>query len=443
MRCSLFPVAIIALLVHGEPAVAGSVASVSASFCHASCGAPGQPPDKDHLQRILVRNGASNLLAQAQESAQANDFQNAVTLYRRYLDLNPNDDNAVGELLGVATQHSLPRESESLRLAQEALPRQFRTHETRRFIVLSDADPQWTRQQAERLERAHHQFHRFARRHGLEPLPLEHKLVCILFEHYEEYRQFAIGHDEVADPWIAGYYAPADDRIVFYNVESNPDLLRARTKLSQLEQDMNDIIGEADRAEKSGDSARAETLRHNAAQYHDHMQIERERLESFARQVMTATTVHEAVHQIAFHTRVQSPYVHYPLWISEGMATAFETDTPGQAFGPNHDYPPRRNTFEELLGRQQLLPVAELVQLTDLNGAPSWYVRAVYHQSYALFSWMNRFRAEELRTYLRRMREQPPGRQSRERHLQIFTECFGDPERLERAWLRHEKQSLN
>ncbi|TVQ56117.1 MAG: DUF1570 domain-containing protein [Phycisphaerales bacterium] len=443
MRYFSLSVALVALLVHWEPAAAWSGDSISARLCHASCSAPGQTPDKDHLQRILVRNGASNLLAEARQSAEADDFQNAVILYRRYLDLNPNDDKAVEELLGVATQHSLPRESKSLRLAQEALPRQFRTHETRRFIVLSDADPQWTRQQAERLERAHHQFHRFARRHGLEPLPLEHKLVCILFEHYDDYREFAMNHDEVADPWIAGYYAPADDRIVFYNIESNPDLLRARTKLSQLERDMNIIIGEADQAEQSGDTARAETLRHNASQYHDHMQSERERIESFAKQVMTATTVHEAVHQIAFHTRVQSPFVHYPLWISEGMATAFETDTPGQAFGPDHDYAPRRDTFEDLLGKQQLLPVAELVQLTDLNGAPSWYVRAVYHQSYALFTWMNRFRAEDLRTYLQRMREQPPGRQSRERHLKIFTECFGDPDRLERAWLRHEKRSLN
>ena len=39
------------------------------------------------------------------------------------------------------------------------------------MVVLSDASAAWTRHQAERLERAHHQFLRFADRMNLRPLP--------------------------------------------------------------------------------------------------------------------------------------------------------------------------------------------------------------------------------------------------------------------------------
>lgn len=420
-----------------------SLAAEAAATAGVNC-CGGQPQvDKDHLQRMMIRNGAAELRRQAGHARAEEDYQTAVECLRRYLDLHPDDHEAQEELLEVASLRAVPTESRPLLEAQAALPGQFRTHETRRFIVLSDADPQWTRNQAERLERAYHQFQRFARRHGLSPLPLEHKLVCILFERYEDYQSFAAEHDAVADPWIAGYYAPQHDRIVFYNIESNPQLLRARSKLTDLEEELQSLNHKAAEAERNGDPHRADALRNHAAQYEAHMKNERLRVEAFARRVMVATTVHEAVHQLAFHTRIQSPYVHYPLWISEGLATAFETDTPGHAFGPDHEYEPRRETFEKMLAKDQIIPIATLARLSDLNGAPEWQVRAVYHQSYALFTWIDRFRAEELRHYLHELRREPAGRQDQKRLLEIFTNAFGDPEQLERAWLRHERRRLN
>ncbi|MHC4220152.1 MAG: DUF1570 domain-containing protein, partial [Planctomycetota bacterium] len=229
---------------------------------------------------------------------------------------------ALQTLLGVRPDRRLKTESDVYRRTQKLLPDRFGQYETRRFIVLSDAKPGWTRQQSQLLERTYHQFHRYTRRIGIEPRPLRHKLVCVLFQEYDDYRQFAKAHDDVTSDWISGYYSPRHDRIVFYNIETNPDYARVRGA--------------------DGPWAEAAVARGRLSEEFDAASI--------------ATTVHEAIHQLTFHTRIQSAQIQNPLWISEGLATAFETDRPDEAFGPDHEYSMRRDQFDRLLADGDLIP---------------------------------------------------------------------------------------
>ena len=48
-------------------------------------------------------------------------------------------------------------------------------------------------------------------------------------------------------------------------------------------------------------------------------------------------------------------------------------------------------------------------------------------------------RCGDLREYLERLRREPPGRPTPERHLEIFEGAFGDIDRLERVWTRYER----
>jgi hypothetical protein len=64
----------------------------------------------------------------------------------------------------------------------------------------------------------------------------------------------------------------------------------------------------------------------------------------------------------------------------------------------------------------------------------------VYHQSYALVTWMHRFRRNELREYLRLMRAAPQRPLSTHHHVELFETAFGDIDDLERAWLNHERK---
>ena len=292
------------------------------------------------------------------------------------------------------------------------LPARFLDYETKQFVVISDAAPGWSRQQALLLDRTYHQFNRFTKRLGIRPGPLRHKLVCVMFQQHSDYRRFAEANDGVTAEWISGYYSPKNDRIVFYNIETNPDFAEA-------------LRVSADRLTRSGEG---------------HAPAGRSRLRDEYQKAATATVVHEAVHQLAFHTRIQSPQIQNPLWLSEGLATAFETDRPGMSFGPDHEYDLREEQFRELLEDGKLIALRDLVTYSYMPDNSDDTIAAVYHQSYALVRWMSRFRRPELRRFMIDLRSETPGRPTRQRHLNLFEKAFGDVDRLERAWLRFEGQ---
>ena len=313
------------------------------------------------------------------------------------------DNDAFNEMRRSRANLNPTIESEPYHLASKLLPDSFVEYEATRWVVLSDANAQWTRQQAALLQRAHHQFLRYTRRLGLQPKPIRHKLVCVLFENRDEYRKFAQAHDGVTAEWISGYYSPKHDRVVFYNVATS-----SRRQVSSNHQRAEATLFPRDIADDRA----------------------------------TGTTVHEAIHQLMFHTGVQTPHIEYPLWICEGLATAFETDDPDAAFGPDHEYAPRRDRFDLLLEADQLIELRKLVTYARMPDNSDETVQALYHQSYALVTWMSRFRRDELRAYLESMLAEVPGRPTPQRQLELFEQAFGDVDQLERRWLRHERRNL-
>jgi len=343
----------------------------------------------------------------------------------------------------LATKESaLTTDSEAYRRTRDLLPDSFKNYETRRFVVLSNASPKWTRTQLGRLERTAHQLERFARRLDLRPQPLGHKLVCVLFADRDEYRLFASAHDEVTDTWIAGYYAPRSDRVVFYHAEANPSVVEARAALAEMNADIDSLDRAALRARKLGQADRAKQIQTHRRRYEHHVRAEGRRIDAFAEEVGLATTVHEAVHQLLFNTGIQTSAVQSPFWISEGLATAFETSSTQGAFGPDHEYEPRRGVFDDMLAAEALIDLRMLVSWTELPTDDADVVQIAYHESYALVTWMSRFRRSELREYIHALRAEPAGAISANRHAALFTKSFGDVATLERAWLRHERSGL-
>ena len=283
---------------------------------------------------------------------------------------------------------SLPHHSPAYEATRRVLPNDFRSYESRSFAVLSNEHARWTQVQLGRLEAAHREFHRFTASLALHPAPLRHKLVCVLFHEKRDFVGFAASQDNLSSSWSLGYYSPRTDRIVFYNGQNQ------------------------------------------------------ENADEFAAKRVIATTIHEAVHQLSFHTGIQTIHVQYPLWINEGLATSFETDCPDRAFGPDHDFPPRRDRFNTLLAEKRLIPLRVLAQLDAMPDDRQETVFTVYNESYAFFSWIARHRKPQLRDYLDLMLKEPPGRPAGQRHLELFEQAFGDADRLQDAWLRDERRQL-
>ncbi len=331
----------------------------------------------------------------------------------------------------------LPVDSESLRRAAGSLPDRFVRHETARFVALSDGSTAWTRDQLERFERAHHQFVRFLRWLGLPEPQLRHKLVAVLFANHEDYLEYAGRVDGVQDRWAKGYYTPNGDKLVGFDADTDPKALEIRARLAAQQREIEAATSRhrerrdaTSRIDPNADAVldRARTLQG----------LGEEDVELAVRQQVVSTMIHEAIHQLLFHSGVQNPAVAPPFWLAEGLATSFETDRPAAAFGPDFDYRPRREVFERLLMENRLIELESFVAFETLPDRRESTARVFYHQSTALLSFLFRQRPSELRHYLVDLAAQPPGRPGPARQRQLFEAAFGDIATLERAWLRWE-----
>jgi len=364
-------------------------------------------------------------------------LEQADGVYRYVLGQDPDNDAAFYGLWDLNRGRPLALESDAYTKAREFLPESFVEYETRHYVLLSDADPEWTAEQGARLERAHDRFRRFSIQLDLRALPLRHKLVAVAFRNRQDFVALARQDENDATDRLAGYYSLPQDRLVLYHVESNRNVASARRQLESMRSEIDAVMRRSRRSHMTGRRREGrETARTADDRIRAHDEQQR-RIDDFARQRSLTVTIHEAIHQLVFHMRVQSPYVQNPLWLTEGLATAFETDNARSAFGPGQEFSPRRMGFYDLLDNDRLLPLRELLSIDhrDFAKRPG-HVDAVYQQGYALVTWLSRHRRIELRKYIRSLAALPHGAPSRKGQVELFEEAFGDVERLEEQWLR-------
>lgn len=332
--------------------------------------------------------GLEQKLARAARLVTDGDFGQADAVYRDVLRRDSESEEAIKGLQAIAQARPLPSRSGRFDEVRSLLPTTFKCFESEHFIALSGADAQWTRQQLESLESAFVAFGDYADELELDAWPLAHKLVCVFFASRREYADFGLTYDRRRVESSFGYYSLPRDRTVLF---SSPD-----------EDDFDE----------------------------------------FGTRRLIAAVVHEAIHHLHYHTGVQSRFIQYPLWATEGLATVFETNLPSGPMGPDEDFAPRRRRFERLVEQDRILPLSSLVRFDSTIGLAREQVAAIYNQSYALMRWLMHTDPDGVRTYLAMMRREPPGRPTSDRHLEIFEAAFGDVRSLDVAWLRHELATI-
>ena len=448
---SLAPVALTALIAASQPPLDAGAAGDRLALAEASSSAGHASSNRASSTGAFSSSSTevASRLNRAERDVQEGRTAEAASLYREILlTLDPLNETAYDALMTLQPRLTLPASNETESLVHSRLGGGFRRHVTDHFILLSDGDPTWTQEQAARLERAHHEFFRFANRLNLRPLPLDQRLVCVLFDSAQSFSRFAAVQDNVNERWVAGYYAAKPNYVVFYNTMNGPALEDARDHLAQAERDLTDVREQIKSARLNRDEGRAQSLMQEAASMSAYVDREKRRLTDIAGGLSTAKTIHEAIHQLAFNTGVQSRYRHYPFWATEGLATAFETDRAGESFGPDRVYSARQQRFDRLLDEGRLLSLKDLVRLDRVPDGSEETAEVMYHESYAFCRWVYRFRRDELADYLKRMAlpvgyaaAPSGGRVSPEEHLRIFEDCFGDVDALEREWLKWERSN--
>ncbi|MDX9911566.1 MAG: DUF1570 domain-containing protein [Phycisphaerales bacterium] len=336
------------------------------------------------------------MLSAADAASSRGDTSRAWDLLHAAHATDPSNAEARVQLRALDRQpgFQLPVDDASLASLRGLLGPQFREVRTEHFLLLSNAPNDWTIRRGQLLERARHQFFRSLDRLGIPPVPHRHRLFAILFSSQEEYASFARRTHGPSSTWVAAYYDGSLNAIVMFDDHDAP---WNQTTTNERSSDA-----------RSSRASRPTPLARSVASAAD------------------TTTLHEAAHLLAFNCGVQVRGVDYPLWVSEGLATTFETDRPDLPFGPGRSASPRRGAIDA----NELDALAPLVEVIPARAAPEdpHKAAAFYARSWALFDTLAARRPRDLAAYLESLRNAPRGPIAPDAQRALFEARFGPVE---------------
>ena len=403
----------------------------------AATGARGGP-GVDYLQRLsrLDRDDPGAVAALADWARERDLKQPAAELYRRVVELTPGDDRAYERLVQLRSTTRLPEDEDRQAKLLETFEG-FSLHVAPHFVVVYDTERAWALNRAVLLEKTHHIFYAALRRAGLRPLPLERRLVCVLFAEHEDFTRYAKRVDGADMSWSGGYYSSRTNRIAFYHDRTNPAFRQMSQHMAALERRIGELDERITEATRRSSTALLATFRRERREARRQFNWYRNRRDAVAGAGNAIKTTHEAAHQLAFNSELQSRRVLYPFWLSEGLASSFETPDPSADYGPYHPNPPRRAALIDARRHDLLLPLDELLVLRRPAADDADRAAALYAQAWGLFHFLFTRRHEQMRDYLRTLAGAPPGPRDQAALRQAFEDAFGSIPDLQKQWDRH------
>jgi len=279
------------------------------------------------------------------------------------------------------------------------LPPGFDLLLTKHYCVCFDTSRAYAQWCAALFERLHDAFGNTWTQAGIDMAGHERPLVVVIFADRQRYEGFAARDLGAAADRVVGYYNLMSNRVTTYDLTGSATLMRP-----------------------AGQSAARAGL---------------DILASPEASSLVATLVHEATHQMAFNGGLHRRLAPVPLWVSEGVATYFETPDLGSQRGWKGIGSVNKPRLERFLARQEAGSLRRIVlddeAFRDAEGALDAYARA-----WALTFFLMQTRKDAFVGYLKTIaRKEPLAEDSAEVRLRDFTEAFGAaPESLEEPLLR-------
>jgi hypothetical protein len=292
-------------------------------------------------------------------------------------------------------------------MAQQLLremPAGFRIHQTANYVICyntTTAYAEWCGGLYERLNRA---FFNYWKNRGFELHDPEFPLVALVFDtqaSYLEYSRRDLG-------------TPATNMIGYYNLQTNRVTMYDLTGVDNLRQ-----------------NGRRTTTAAHVNQILSQPQAER----------TVATIVHEATHQLAYNSGLQTRLADNPFWVSEGIAVYFETPDLKSSRGWRNIGAVNRFNLFQFRKSLRTRPQDSLITLLsddrrfrDAKAAPTAYAEA-----WALNYYLIRTHREQYAEYLQRLAQlQPLEQVTPQQRLAQFQQVFGDDlHELEADFLRY------
>jgi uncharacterized protein DUF1570 len=383
------------------------------------------------------------LLEQGQSAERSGDLALADRRYRGAWSSQSTRDAAARELYRLHRRSGFTRQvdEEQVSEVERILGPRFARTQTDHFVILSDADRAWTRQRAQLLERTARQFRRVMDRLEYPSVPPGKKLLCVFFREHSAYRAFASSEDGVEASWIAGYYTGLENRAVFYDDRTGPAFLEA---FNQLEGHKDTVAKTRLRVvsmRKVKDLKMASSLAAHADDLERDVAREQKRLMDEVQESSESKAIHEAVHLLAFNSGVQSRAREYPFWLTEGMASSFETGNPNASFGPDRPTRYREDEFDRAVS-SGLLSLKKFVVMTEVPQDDPELADVMYAQAYSLLAYMYRYERKALGEYLEAIWSEEAGVRSQREHLELFEKHFGRVGAIEHRWLTRSRRLM-
>ncbi|GIW99286.1 MAG: hypothetical protein KatS3mg111_2619 [Pirellulaceae bacterium] len=287
---------------------------------------------------------------------------------------------------------------------QQRLPPGFQVFKTRHFVIVyntSDAYAKWAGELFERLYRGFYNF--WEKDQHLQLREPRFPLPAVVFRDQESYLQYA--RREIGDAAAAmiGYYNMKTNVIVSYDLTGVNGMVPRGTRIASSRV-INQILSRP-QAERT-----------------------------------VATIVHEAVHQLAYNSGMQTRLADNPLWLSEGLAMFFEApdlrSNSGWRMGQVNYHNLR--LFSQYLPQR---PADSLITLlsSDERLRESQLAKSAYPEAWALTYFLIKTRRDAFASYLAELSQLPPlGESSPRERLELFQKHFGeDVQELDVAFVNY------
>ena len=280
------------------------------------------------------------------------------------------------------------------------LPPGFDLLVTKHYCICFDTSRAYAQWCAALFERLHDAFANFWRQAGIEMSPPPRPLLVVIFADRQRYEAFAARDLGAAADRVVGYYNLMTNRVTTF-----------------------DLTGSAGLPRPAGQAAARAGL---------------EILGSPEASGMVATLVHEATHQMAFNGGLHQRLAPVPLWLSEGVATYFETPDLASDRGWKGIGNVNTSRLERFLANHRAGTLEQIVLGDEPFRRPDEALDA-YSRAWALTFFLTQTRKAAFVGYLRTIsRKEPLADDSEEERLRDFKTAFGaSPADLEEPLLRY------
>ena len=284
---------------------------------------------------------------------------------------------------------------------QDELPSQFRIRETAHYLFAYDTSTAYAKWCGVLYERLYRAFYNFWRQRGLELEEPEFPLLATIFARRSDFAAYSTAELGDAVRSVVGYYSLETNRVVMY-----------------------DLTG----------------LEHHGGEPTSDMKRIQQLLSRPAAVPNVATIVHEATHQLAYNSGLQTRYADNPLWLSEGLAMFFETpdfrsDKGWRRVGGVH--PIRLGQFRASLDAGSPRRLEQLLVHDEVFRDPETAGPA-YAEAWSLSYYLLRRQPDRFIEYLREIAaEQPLINRTAAERVAMFRRHFGDLTVLDEDFVRY------